>query len=120
MLYYEDVHIIIAINPVKFLSLFNMAAHSRPMTDFFLTQTEILTETSESAASVSPEKLILLSPGAEKQEHEMAILYKEVSHRNGLLNFPGFVLLIKLATCTVTFAQFLNWSGQPQLLMCCE
>ena len=79
-----------------------MAAHSRPMTDFsgrfFLTRTEILTENSESAASEPPEKRTLLSPDAEKQTHEMAFLYKEVSDRNGLLNFPGFVLLIKLGS----------------------
>ena len=50
-----------------------MAAHSRPMTDF-LTQTEILTENSESAASEPPEKPIPLSPDAEKQEHEKASL----------------------------------------------
>ena len=70
-----------------------MAAHSRPMTDF-LTQTEILTENSESAASEPPETRIPLSPDAEKQEREKAILYKEVSDRNGLLNFWSFVLLI--------------------------
>ena len=46
---------------------------------------------------------IPLSPDAEKQEHDMAILYKEVSDRNGLLNFPGFMSMIKLATCIVTF-----------------
>ena len=61
-----------------FLSFFNMAAHSHPMTDF-LTQTEILTENSESAVSEAPEKWIPLSPDAEKQEHEKVILYKEVS-----------------------------------------
>ena len=76
-----------------------MAAHSRPMTDFFLTQTEILTENSESAASEPPEKRTRLSPDVEKQGHEKAFLYKKVSDRNGLLNFPGFVLLI------VAFAQ---------------
>ena len=96
-----------------------MAAHSHTMTDF-LTQTEILNENNESAASEPPEKRILLSSDAEEQEHEKAILYKEVSDRNGLLNFPGFVLLIKLASCIVTFAQLLNWSGQPQLLKCCD
>ena len=48
-----------------------MAAHSRPMTDF-LTRTKILTEN-------LPEKGIPLSPDAETQEHEKAILYKEVS-----------------------------------------
>ena len=96
-----------------------MAAHSRPITDF-LTQTEILTENSESAVTEPPEKRIPLSPDAEKQENEKVILYKEVSDRNGLLNFPGFVLLIKLASCIVTFAQVLNWSGQPQLLKCCD
>ena len=56
------------------------------------------------------ENWIPLSPDAEKQEHEKAILYKEVSDRNGLLSFHhGFVLLIKLASCIVTFAQLLNW-----------
>ena len=35
LLYYEDVYIVIAINPVNFLSFFSMAAHSRPMRDFF-------------------------------------------------------------------------------------
>ena len=71
-------YIVIVINPVNSSSFFNMAAHSRPMT-----QAEILTENSESAASEPPEKRIPLSPDAEKQEHEKAILYKEVSDRNG-------------------------------------
>ena len=75
-----------------------MAAHSRPMTDFFLTQTEILTKNCESAASEPPEKWTPLSPDAEKQGHENAFLYKKVSDRNGLVNFPGFVLLIKLGS----------------------
>ena len=74
-----------------------MAAHSHPMTDF-LTQTEILTENSESAASKPPEMLSPLSPDAEKQGHEKAFLYKEFCDRNGLLNFPGFILLIKLGS----------------------
>ena len=75
-----------------------MAAHSRLMTDF-LTRTEILTENSESAAPEPPQNRIPLSPDAEKREREKTILYKEVSDRNDLLNFPGFLLLIKLASC---------------------
>ena len=53
-----------------------MAAHSSPMTDF-LTQTETLSENSESAASEPPEKRIPLSSDAEKQEHDKAILLKK-------------------------------------------
>ena len=85
-----------------------MAAHSRLMTDF-LTRTEILTENSESAAPEPPQKRIPLSPDAEKREREKTIiLYKEVSDRNDLLNFPDFLLLIKLATCIVTFVQLVR------------
>ena len=40
-----------------------------------------------SAASELPEKLIPLSPDAEKQEHEKAILYKEVFRREWLAQF---------------------------------
>ena len=109
--------IIISINPVNYLLQHGGSLASE---DTFLTRTEILTENSESAGPEPPEKRILLSLDAEKQEHEKATLYKEVSDGNGLLNFPGFVLLIKLASCIVTFAQLLNWSGQPQLLKCCE
>ena len=89
-----------------------MAAHSCLMTDFFLTQTEILTENSESAASEPPQKRIPLSPDAEKREHEKTILYKEFSDRNDLLNFPGLVLLIKLATYIVTFVQLLTLAAR--------
>ena len=71
----------------------------------FLTRTETLTENSESAASEQPEKRIPLSSDAEKQEHDrshvpvsLRLRTKEVSYRNGLLNFPGFLSMIKLAT----------------------
>ena len=67
-----------------------MTAHSSPMTDILI-QSETLTENSESAASEPPEKRIPLSPDTEIQEHDKAILHKEVSDRNGLLSFPGFV-----------------------------
>ena len=55
--------------------------------DRFLTQTETLTENGESAASAPPEKQIPLSPDAEKQEHEKAILYKEVFRQEWLAQF---------------------------------
>ena len=101
-----------------------MAAHSRPITDF-LTRTEILTENSESAAPEPPQKQIPLSPDAAKREHENTILYKEVSDCETGMTCSIFLassrlLLIKLATCIVTFGELLNWSGQPQLLICCE